>query len=1246
MRGYYQIPMSMPQREMFLSCIRDDSLNAAYNLSITIDLSGELDRGLLQQALDLTIARHEALRIVSFSRGGTTQEIAENRRVMIEEVLLGPGKDQEDRLVGLLHSYMRQPFLLEGRRGFVACRLITLALQSSVLHLMVHHLTVDGIGIGVVLSDFAELYSALRGDRECRLQPAPTFRQHVEMECQYLESSEADMDFSFWAERAGEDFNVLSLVSENPNLPPGTSAGLASKFLDRVAHTQLETAALREGVSLFVLLQAAFQIFVSRWCGKDDAFIGLQFSTRQVEEAQLVGHCVSLLPIRAAASQNLSFRAYLSTVRREIAEAIDHRRITFGSLCQRFPATFGRTASHGLRILFNIDPFVPAPNFSGLHASVRTFYPQYLGFDLDINISRQSDSSRWDLLYTSSRMTGRSAERFLSYFMAFVQELCNAPLSPTREFSIVPSLERATLALESPTGGFQVPSKQSVIADLECIVRRYPENIALVHEKNKITFVELWKRVEQAVACLHERGIQRGDRVVILVPRSIDAVIWMLALVYIGGVFVPLDSKLPSQRINAVLNDACPWAIVGALSGLDVTAGVHSIPADGYYKQLVNAPSSPCSVDSDECAYTIFTSGTTGRPKGVMISHGNLRYALDAYRRAYDLDSQDVHLQMAQIGFDVFIGDVLRSLCCGATLVICPSEVLLESSKLYALIDEKNITFAEFVPAIFRSLASYLTITCKRLDRMRIVVISSDSWTIDEYRCFKNLCGETTRLINTYGVTEATIDNAHYEESQSELPRSGGMPIGRPFLNSFLYVVDECLVPLPPGVPGELCVGGAAVAQGYLNNVDLNRLRFIEDPYPPAGIQRRLYRTGDRAYRFSNGNVALIGRSDNQVKLRGLRIELGEIEQALKSHSAVIDALVVVEEGGQTLTAFVVLRESSPTIVTSLRLSLVERLPSYMLPTTFKRIASVPLTANGKRDRSALVNMTYEPLASSDFSEPPRTLLEQQLLELWQEHFGSRSFCGVQSDFYEWGGHSLAAVALRIDIEKRFAKTVPLSALLDYGTIRNIASRLESLSSSVKQTISPVLINSVSASNSLYFLHGTSLYAEVAEMLSKVSAFGMYVDEIKGKSAAMCSIEELGAFYAELLSQLGKKHLYLGGFSDAGLIAFEAAHCLFGRGISTTLVLLDAWVPGTAPDSKDNPIWNTYRPKPYNGTVHLFRAIDESSSESCSVERGWTTACINGTQLHDFFSAHQDLLSMPAAEEVAHEIEHIFQHIP
>jgi amino acid adenylation domain-containing protein len=481
---------------------------------------------------------------------------------------------------------------------------------------------------------------------------------------------------------------------------------------------------------------------------------------------------------------------------------------------------------------------------------------------------------------------------------------------------------------------------------------------------------------------------------------------------------------------------------------LDLDWGINS--ADSNVAPVIGAK-------AENLAYVIYTSGSTGKPKGVAIAHQNLVNAYLAWEDVYQLrTSCTSHLQMASFSFDVFSGDLVRALCSGAKLVICPRKWLIEPEKLYELMLQEKVDCAEFVPAVLRNLIQYLERTKQDLRFMRLLIVGSDSWHIKEYQQFQRFCSAQTRLINSYGASEATIDSSYFESTALSLSIDRLVPIGRPFANTQIYILDSHLQPVPIGVAGELHIGGAGLARSYLNQPKLTDQKFIPNPLSNEPGDR-LYKTGDLGRYLPDGTIEFLGRLDNQIKIRGFRIEIGEIEAELSQHPAVKQTVIVDREdqpGNKRLVAYFVPNQEQVPSPDELRRFLKEKLPDFMLPSAFVHLDVLPLTPNGKVNRQALPAPDPFHMGGEVSFVPPRTLTEETLASIWADLLGLERV-GIHDDFFDLGGHSLLATQVISRLREALSVELPLRYLFESSTIAELAELV--VAQQIKQVESDTL---------------------------------------------------------------------------------------------------------------------------------------------------------------------------------------------
>ncbi len=584
---------------------------------------------------------------------------------------------------------------------------------------------------------------------------------------------------------------------------------------------------------------------------------------------------------------------------------------------------------------------------------------------------------------------------------------------------------------------------------IETQAYRTPNAIAVIFNDKAVSYQELNEQSNRLADYLISKGIQPKTLIGISLKRSIEMITSILAVLKAGCAYVPIDPTYPKERISFMLTDSNIPVLLTQKSVLEelpkLSTQVICLDTDWQYIEI-HSPKKPLTIiNPDNLAYVLYTSGSTGTPKGVMIKHESLLNAYQGWETVYELEqNKDSHLQMASFSFDVFTGDLVRALCSGGKLVLCPNEILLDPSKLYQLILAEKITCAEFVPTVLRRLIDYLELTKNSLNFMRILICGSDNWSIHEYRKFQNFCDLKTRVINSYGLTEATIDSTYFEDKQSieeHFLEDRTVPIGKPFPNTEIYVLDENMTSVKSGAVGEIYIGGLGLALGYLNNPQLTSEKFIKHPFaqhPDA----RLYKTGDTGRYLEDGNIEFLGRVDNQVKVRGMRIELSDIENSLSCHDAVKESLVTVCEDDshhKRLVAYIVgHQDNNMPSARELRNFLQKRLPHYMIPSVFIKLDSLPMTPNGKLDRQALKSI--KPLSFNDAPTEPSSPIEKQLAVIWKKVLKINEVGIFDHFFDDLGGDSLTLAKLLCAIEDTFSLKIGLNEISNYLTIAELAS--------------------------------------------------------------------------------------------------------------------------------------------------------------------------------------------------------------
>ncbi len=1037
------------RRLWFLDRLEPDS--AAYNIASALHLEGDLDPQALASAFTTILERHEALR-TRFREGD------DGPRTIVEEPspVEIPSEDLEHTADPAAEA--RRRVAEEARRPFdlsvgplLRVRRLRLAQDANVLVLTMHHIIADGWSVGVLVHELAEAYRAHRDRREQDLPELPVqYADWAAWQRSYLEDGEGDRQLAYWKSELNE-LPALALPTDRPR--PPQASGRGASFPVRIPADLVARArrfARAEGATLHMTLLAALSAVLGRWSGQEDFGIGTPVANRTREEAEpLLGVFVNSLVLRAdLRGRTLSFRDLLARVRHSALRAYEHQDVPFERVVEAVAPgrDLSRTPLFQVMFILQNAP-VGALDLGPLR--IRPFEAPTGTSSFDLTFSLEPPEERavaadgdsqdivGDVEYSTDLFDEATLARLWSELLRLLDEALRSPEHPLRRLRLLSAEDRESALVEwsgrrdAREATVLLPERIAVVAE------RTPDAIAVVAGARSITYRHLEERVGRLAARLKDAGAGPGRRVALLLDRSPEFVAAVLAVWRTGAAYVPLDPSHPRDRLVEALHDADPAACVVTPEtdftppvGRTLPFGPHT-PDDG---EVLSSGPSPIP---EAAAYVIYTSGTTGRPKGVVVPHGSLAAAYDAWAERYELRAGDRHLQMAGVGFDVCAGDLVRALGSGATLVLADRETLLDPEALFELAHRERVTFAEFVPAVLRPLSAHAASDARRLDSLRIVAVGSDVWSMEEAAAFRATFGPDTRLANSYGVTEATIDSTVWFLDEGH---AGGAhpPIGRPLAHATVHVLDDAGEPCPPGVVGDLFLGGPSVARGYLGRPDLTADRFVPDPFGPPGA--RAYRTGDRARFLRDGRLVFVGRDDDQVKVRGQRVELAEIEAALlRAPNVRAGAVVVRGEGEHTRLCAYVEDRGAGFDEEGARQTMLRRLPSGWIPASFTVLDRLPLTDNGKVDRRRLP----EPASLARAFEEPTGEMERRVAAIYAEVLRLPRV-GADDDFFALGGHSLLAVQVTSRLASDLGRDVPVRALFEFPHVRGLAASLDS----------------------------------------------------------------------------------------------------------------------------------------------------------------------------------------------------------
>lgn len=1171
-----------------LSQVFDDGI--AYNAPGAFHLEGPLDLEVLARCFKALVKRHEILDTTyTVIDGRPMQVIGEGAPIELNVVDLRrhPADEREAEAQRVLKDESRFAFdLVNG--PIMRPTVIQLADNENILMLNLHHVATDGYSRGALFRDLSVFYDAFTGAREPSLPTLPIqYADYAVWQRAWLDSGVADAQLAYWERKLAGAPSRLDLPTDYPRPPVRSYLGdHMSMMLDMPTREGLRGAARGSDATLFVAMLALFSTLLARYSGQDDVVIGTPFAGRNRTELEsMVGYFINPLALRVDLSSDPTFSELLVRARETTLEAFAHADVPYETVVRATnpERDLSQTPVFQAMIVYHNPAWQDdRPRFEpqGIRCTEISHEKGWSKFDVLLGISERKIgmNSTWE--YSSELFKATTVTRMMEHFRTLAESAATGSERRLSQLSMLSESERAKV-LVSWNGGSAQPGQVESIKDLfEAQVKRTPDAEAVVFGEERITYAELNRHANRIARLLQARGVAPGKLVGILMAKSIDLVATVLGVIKAGGAYVPLDPVYPADRLEFMLADSRPDVLVthttveGPLPPTEAVVITVDAPGalDGSAEQDL-----PTTSGGEDLAYIIYTSGSTGQPKGVMITNRSLASVYFAYEGEYRLRELKAHLQMASPSFDVFSGDVIRALLAGAKLVLCPMDVVIDPAGVYALMVREGVDAAEFVPATASLLFDHAESEGKTLEFMRFLAIGGEPWRNDKYVQFKRLLGPASRLVNSYGLTEATMDSTYFEPpADADLPPGRFVPIGQPLPNTRVYVLDANLEPQPIGIPGELCIGGSGVARGYLNRPELTAERFAPDPYgdePDA----RMYRTGDLARWLADGSIEFIGRSDRQLKIRGFRIEPGEIESVLERHRDVRAAAVTDREdasGAPRLVAYLVPTEGSKAPgPDDLRAFATEQLPAYMVPTAWVLLDALPSTPNGKVDLRALPDPRFDRATQAGEFVAAATPSEHKLVAIWREMLDVEQI-GTNDNFFALGGHSLLAVRLFAQIEDQLGVRLPLASLFTSATIVELARMIdEQRGSARKQTWSSVVPMRPHGQRPPFFLIGwvggqlIGYQALVEAFPDNVPLYGLQAPGIDGSRLPISTIEDLAAHYISEIRQFQPQGpYYFGGFCFAGVVAYEMARQLTEQGDELGMVaLIDSYPRGTRP---------------------------------------------------------------------------------
>ncbi len=1166
----YLFPTSFTQQSLwFLHQLEPQS--AAYNMPSAIRLSFAVNEEALERSLNALVQRHEVLRTTFSMQNGQPVQVVKpawSIPLSIVDLRAFPRSERESKARNLAVQEAMKPFHL-ALGPLIRATLVQLDEEEFVLLVNMHHSISDGWSFGIFLQELAQLYDAFAHGRPSPLSDLPIqYADFAVWQRERLQEGHFEEQMHYWRQQLKDAPAILELPADHvrPSVP--TFRGSMHLFtFSKDLTGDLKALSRQEGVTLHMLLVAAFQTLLYRYSGQEDIVVGSPVVGRaQSETASLIGAFVNTLALRTDVSGNPTFKELLRRVRKMTLEAQANADVPFEYIVQQLHPERDLNQHPFFQVLLSLDP--PAPDLPpGWTLTYTDIDTETSKFDLSIIAEDRPDGLTGRFEYRTTLFDATTIQRMLGHWQTLLEGVVANPEQHIVQLPLLTGAERQQILVEWNNTTAPYHGERCVHHLFEAQVERNPDGVALLYGDERMIYKELNARANQLAHHLQKLGVGPEVLVGICMDRSFEMIISLLGILKAGGAYLPLDPAYPKERLAFMLADAQSHILLTQqqLAGELPTDGLHVIVLDTEWEKVAReSTDNPTSdVTSDNLAYVMYTSGSTGKPKGVEICHRSINRLVIGANYA-QLDASQTILHMAPISFDASTLEVWGALLHGARCVLF-SEQIPTPKSIGAVIHKHKVTTAWLTASLFNAVIDEAP---EALLGLQQVLTGGEALSVTHIRrALESL--PQARLINGYGPHETTTFACCYTIPRPLPEGIRSIPIGTPISNTQIYILDRYNNPVPIGIAGELHIGGPGLARGYLRRPELTNEKFITHPFseePGA----RLYKTGDIVRFLPDGTIEYLGRKDQQVKLRGFRIELGEIEAILGRHPAIREAAVIVhqnERSEKRLVAYVVTQRKQKLPISELRSFLGEKLPEYMIPSDFIFLDALPLTPNGKLDTRSLPAPESTRRMVEDTYVAPTQMVHYQLIEIWEELLDVRPI-GIRDNFFYLVGHSLLAARLIDKIEKVFKKQLSLATLFSGPTIEQLANALKRPAESDSR--SPV-VTIQAGGNQIPFFYlpgdwnsGAFYSYRLAQALGPEQPF--YVLERYRFDGLRIppTFEAIAAEHIKSMRAIQPEGPYrLGGFCNGGLEAYEIARQLTAAGQTVDLlVMIDPATPG------------------------------------------------------------------------------------
>jgi amino acid adenylation domain-containing protein len=1029
---------------------------SAYNIPAVCRLKGNLDTESLENSINEIIKRHDIYRTTFFEEQNYPfQIISSDLFIKLDKIDLSnlSFEEKEERLKSLIESEINTLFDLE-KGPLIRTKLFKLSESEHVISITMHHIITDPYSKELFSSELSAFYNAFHKNQDIAVKIPHQYSDYAYHQQEWFNSKECSKMTAFWNKQLEGKKQFLDFPIDKQYPTVLTLRGNEYYFdIPQELSTSLKEYSHRESIDIATLFLTAYYILLYRYSSQVEITVGVPHTNRHRDDFKnIMGCLMNIMPIQINFSDKITSREIISSVRESLLLTYPNQELPLEKIVNSIQLETGASSNPLFQYGFT---FEHPMKFDLQNIESESIETNLFGSTLNIFAVLWDNITNYNgrFLYNTDLFERSTIERLKNNYITLLESIVSSADIPVSKLNVLSDHERNIINEWNNTSCAYSDAK-CIHTFLEEQSIKNPDDMAVIFEGTSLSFRELNSHANRLAHHLISAGIKTGSMIGMCMDRSLEMIIAIYAILKSGGVYVPIDSSYPEDRLSFIIDDAKISRIIThkqiAPKIEKLKCGLIIIDSEltGFEGLSENNPD--VNLTQKDIAYIIYTSGSTGKPKGVMIEHHSVVNRLEWMQKKYPIAKGDVILQKTTVTFDVSIWELFWWSFYGATVCMLIQGGEKDPEAIVDAVEKNRVTVMHFVPSMLHAFLEYLKIyeSSKKLASLKQVFASGEALQLNDVQAFTLLLAITnsTKLSNLYGPTEATVDVSYFDCIEG----FDRVPIGKPIDNIKLYIVDTNFSITPIGVPGELIIGGVGVARGYLNRPELNSEKFIPNPILPDGTL--FYRTGDLARYLPDGNIEYLGRMDYQVKIRGFRIELGEIETVLNSSKFVSESVVMPIENGpneKRLVAFIVSdKNNSRSIgnIQQLKDYLKEKLPDYMIPASFIMLDKFPLSSNGKIDRKSLLAMKLDSQLNNCSYTAPKDETEIKIVSYWCKLLNLEKV-GIDDNFFDIGGNSLLALQLQFKLSKEFNKKIEIVKMFEFPTIRGFAKFITSGSS-------------------------------------------------------------------------------------------------------------------------------------------------------------------------------------------------------